>query len=294
MIDLLKYDEYKIFCRLTCLIIVLLCLVTCRSSLSDRLASIDDLPQVLSDLQDIRVALFWGTGMSEESALAAGRAFQWMCSSVELVDADCIKNGCLNNFDILVYAGGESRPDPWSELGNAGKTRINEFVMEGGGFLGICFGAGYASHSWYYWGEDWRAEDKELYLNLFNGVAYSGQVEIAVKGSHALMTGITITDNTIITSDSVPLQMSVVYYPDSPYFQFSKDTMVSVVATYDATGHPAMIAFGYGDGKVFLSGPHPEIETDSNRDGSSINSHLPDDGSEWPLLLEVAKWMLAQ
>jgi hypothetical protein len=45
---------------------------------------------------------------------------------------------------------------------------------------------------------------------------------------------------------------------------------------------------------VFLSGPHPEIEVDSDRNGSSRFDHLSDEGSEWPLLLAVMKRITAR
>ncbi len=294
MTELLKHDVCKILWKVSFAAMAFSCIVACRSSISDRLASSDDLFLIRNDLKNTRIALFYGDGMSEESIIAAGRAFQWMGGSVKIVDADSIINGCLNNYEILVWAGGESRPNHWSELGKVGKKRICDFVREGGGFLGICFGAGYACSSWNYWGLDWHAENKELYLNLFNGVVCSGQMEIADRGSHALMTGITLYDKTDIISDSISRQMSIVYYPDSPFFQFDTETTAFIIGTYDITDQPAMIAFEYGDGKVFLSGPHPEIETDSKRDGSTINSRLHDDGSEWPLLLEVAKWLLTE
>lgn len=57
------------------------------------------------------------------------------------------------------------------------------------------------------------------------------------------------------------------------------------------TGNPAMVAFEYGKGRVFLCGPHPEIEVDSDRDGSKRFDKLSDEGSEWPFLLAVMKWL---
>lgn len=55
-----------------------------------------------------------------------------------------------------------------------------------------------------------------------------------------------------------------------------------------------MVAFEYGKGRVFLSGPHPEIEVDSDRDGSNRFNDLEDEGSEWPLLLAVMNWLTEQ
>ena len=88
--------------------------------------------------------------------------------------------------------------------------------------------------------------------------------------------------------------MQILYVPSSPYLQPHDHAEVTVIATYEITEKPAMIAFDYGQGRVFLSGPHPGIEVDSDRDGSAILQELSDEGSEWPLLLEVMKWLTAK
>ena len=53
-----------------------------------------------------------------------------------------------------------------------------------------------------------------------------------------------------------------------------------------------MIAAKYGSGTVFLCGPHPEYEENSDRDGISEFDHLDDPDSEWPLLLKVSLWLI--
>jgi len=42
-----------------------------------------------------------------------------------------------------------------------------------------------------------------------------------------------------------------------------------------------IISFRYGAGVVILSGVHPEIEEDSDRDSTNFASSLPDSGSDW-------------
>jgi glutamine amidotransferase-like uncharacterized protein len=99
-------------------------------------------------------------------------------------------------------------------------------------------------------------------------------------------------DNPITASQSE--RIKIVYYLSSPYLLPYNDTNVTVIATYEITGNPAMVAFEYGNGRVFLSGPHPEIEVDSDRDGSRRFHELSDEGSEWPLLLEIMKWLTSR
>jgi hypothetical protein len=54
---------------------------------------------------------------------------------------------------------------------------------------------------------------------------------------------------------------------------------------------PAMIAFEYEEGKVFLTGPHPEWEEDSFRDGCVWDNYLDEDGSDWNLCKTISLWL---
>ncbi len=259
--------------------------------LDQLLMSRDDSAETRDDLAGIRVAMYFGDGMDKHSGLAMGRAFQWMGCYVELVNADNIKNDRLDDFDILACPGGESRPDPWGELNLEGKAKIQEFISGGGGYIGICLGAIYASDYGDFWNNQLQMGEDELYLDLFPGVAYCGQEEIAPQGSWPLMTGLDLSEHAHPIADSLPEKMRIVYYPSSPYLQPYENANVTIIARYEITGNPAMVAFDYGNGRVFLSGPHPEIEVDSGRDGSDAFNSLSDEGSEWPLLLEVMKWL---
>jgi len=264
--------------------------ISCFSTLHQRLMSRQDLPEIRNDLSGIRVALYFSHGMDEHSALALGRSFQWMGCQVAIVNTDSIDNGSLKHYVVLACPGGESRPDPWGELGLEGKSNIQAFIRDGGGYIGICLGALYACDYCDFWGVQ-LAKD-ELYLDLFPGVAHCGQQDIAPQGGLPLMTWLKIFDPAATITNSLPEQMKIVYYPSSPYFQPYENSNVTIVAEYEITGNPAMVAFEYGTGRVFLSGPHPEIEVDSERDGSNRFDELDDEGSEWPLLLSVMKWLM--
>jgi glutamine amidotransferase-like uncharacterized protein len=193
-------------------------------------------------LSGIRVAIYFGYGMDRHSALAMERAFQWMECHVEVVGADDIKNGCLDDFVILACPGGESRPDPWGELGPEGKVKIQEFIRGGGGYIGICLGALYASDHGDFWGNQIQVGEDELYLDLFPGVAYCGQEEIAPQGVWPLMIWLNIADHTHPIADSLPERIKIVYYPSSPYLQPYDSANVTIIATYEITGNPAMVA----------------------------------------------------
>jgi len=274
------------------LVILVFIKIVCFPTLCQRLKSLEDFSERRNDLSGIQVAIYFGSGMDSHSALAMGRAFQWMGCQVEVVDASSIKKGSLDPFDVLACPGGETRPNPWEELGLEGKSKIHEFIKDGGGYIGICLGALYASDYCDSWGT--RLGVDELYLDLFPGVAYCGQEEIAPPGGWPLMTWLKISNRTHPITELLPERIKIVYYPNGPYLEPYNDTNVTIIATYEITGNPAMVAFEYGKGRVFLSGTHPEIEVDSDRDSSRRFHELSDEGSEWPLLLEVMKWLTAR
>jgi hypothetical protein len=71
-------------------------------------------------------------------------------------------------------------------------------------------------------------------------------------------------------------------------------TDVEVLGVYDIGGEPAMIAFPYGSGRVFIIGAHPEIEEDSDRDGISFGDDFDDRGSDWELMRKATHWCLGE
>jgi glutamine amidotransferase-like uncharacterized protein len=256
-----------------------------------RLMSRTGLTEIRDDLSGKRAALYFGHGMDGHSALALGRAFQWMGCDVEAINADSIKRDGLSRFDVLAIPGGESNPNPWQELGLDGKLKIQNFIRDGGGYIGICLGTLFASDNGYFWGNKWGID--ELYLDIFPGVAYCGQEKIAPKGSWPLMTYLKICGHSHPITALLPDRIKLVCYPNGPYLQPYELKNATIIATFELTGNPAMVAFEYGKGRVFLSGPHPEIDVESDRDGSSKFSNLSDEESDWPLLLTAMKWITA-
>jgi glutamine amidotransferase-like uncharacterized protein len=224
-------------------------------TLRERLMSRDGLTETRDDLSGVRVAVYFDHGMDGHSALALGRAFQWMGCDVEIVDAADIKRDRLHGFTVLAFPGGLNDPDPWGDLGLNGKSIVQQFIRDGGGYVGSCLGALFASDTADFWGAPLAVD--ELYLDIFSGKAHCGQEDIAPQGSWPLMTDLIISDHAHPITGTLPERMRVVMYPNGPYFQPYQDTQATIVATYRVTGNPAMVAFEYGDGRVFLSGPHP-------------------------------------
>ena len=251
---------------------------------------IDDSSESFDDLSGIRVALLkW----PEAILPAMKKMFEWMNCTVMMVSAKDIKNGCLDNFDVLACPGGSG--SPLGELGLEGKLKIQDFISGGGGYIGICAGALYACDYFVWIGvpsftppfNENVVMGEELCWDLFPGVGYFPIEEISV---HTAMTKINIIDHTHPISDSLPDHMQI-FYAQSPYLQPYEDANITILGTYDVTGKPAIVAFQYGSGRVFLSGPHPEFEMDSDRDGFPPDPEFSDEGSDWPLVLEAMKWL---
>jgi glutamine amidotransferase-like uncharacterized protein len=258
------------------------------AALRERLLALPNNAGVRRDLAGVRLAVYFDEGMDQNSALALGRAGQWAGCQVDLVNAKLIKAGELSRFHVLAIPGGERDPDPWHDLGSEGKASIRQFVAAGGGYIGICLGAVYASSSGLFWGAPIHAPDD--YLDLFPGTAQCGQPAIAPKGSWPVLTGLLVAAPDHPITRGLPSRFDAVMYPNGPYLQPGDERSITVLTRFAATGRPAMIALQYGEGRVFVSGPHPEIDVTSDRDGSSMFEDLEDEESEWPLLLSALRW----
>ncbi|MBA7471719.1 hypothetical protein ES707_07029 [subsurface metagenome] len=67
---------------------------------------------------------------------------------------------------------------------------------------------------------------------------------------------------------------------------------VNILAEYEIVNQPAIIAFEYENGRVFIIGTHPEFEEDSDRDGFPPNDKWDDYGSDWDLMKKAVLWCL--
>jgi hypothetical protein len=115
-------------------------------TLAERLKNRTGLAEPRDDLPGTRVAVYFGRGMGPHSALALGRAFQWMGGEVDVIDADAIRTGALDHIELLAFPGGERNPNPWGELGHEGRSAIRDFVRGGGSCVGIPRGAVRSPH----------------------------------------------------------------------------------------------------------------------------------------------------
>ncbi len=206
-------------------------------------------------------------------------------------------------YKVMLFPGGTTRwYDLWISL--HGKERIRSFVNNGGGYLGICAGAYFAVDKTWWDGvfyddnEDYNAygELTGCDLDLFPGTGtgpITGIADYFDEGYAMESVSFNSSIPMISSYKTAPYSESILYY-GGPYFTIDPGAEADVLATYDYNGLPAIVACRYGQGKVVLFGPHPEIEEDSDRDGVKIDreDQMNDNGSDWNLMLYVLNWLM--
>jgi biotin--protein ligase len=237
------------------------------------------------DLTGIQVALYAGGPTSESSRESLARMFSWMNASVTVLSGSAIREGELENYDLVVIPGGYA-PDFINDIGARGLDQIRNFTSNGGSFIGICAGAYFAADYII-----WQGLPTEYRLDLFDGAAVGAIDEIAPWPNYEMCT-ISVNQNSELIDLSIEPANHTVMYFGGPYFLPNDPNEIEILATYDINDEAAMIAFEYGQGRVFLSGPHPEWEEDSDRDGASWPDGFDDNGSEWNLMLSASLWLI--
>jgi len=249
--------------------------------------------QVHNDLEGVKVAVYDGVlGVTsdprESSAAALYWMFRWMNATVEMVNSSSIKQGILDDFQIVAVPGGYAY-NYHLDLGYSGANAIRDFVGEGGSYWGSCAGAFYAFEE-FEWSEYGETTTQYYGLGLFPGRGVGPIIGIAEWPNFA-MTDVQInTTNGLIDLSLEPSNHSIMYY-GGPYFETEGMEGITTIATYSFNELPAMIAFEHVNGRVFLTGPHPEWEEDSFRDGCIWDNYLEENGSDWELCKKIALWL---
>ncbi len=99
--------------------------------------------------EPISVAVFDGNGVGKSctnliSALTESKASDFKLSRITTAD---ILAGKLTSVDVLIHSGG-SGSKQGNDLGDKGRTKVREFVNQGGGYLGVCAGAYLATNDY--------------------------------------------------------------------------------------------------------------------------------------------------
>ncbi len=181
--------------------------------------------------------------------------------------------------NTLIMPGGQS----WeylAELGDQGAANIKNFVRSGGGYIGICAGAFYATSN-----REGGQTTGSYGIGLLEGTAYDG----TSLHTTPFIEGMMDIPLMPVSLNAGFQSMNRIVMFGGPSFKYSEkestDKKLEVLARFQVVGDPSMVLFQYGKGKVYLSGPHLEIEEDRTDWGQAFY----DPESDWPLLERVLK-----
>lgn len=167
-----------------------------------------------------------------------------------------IRAGRLDAFDVLIVPGGSGSKQA-ANLEEEGRLRVQRFVEQGGGYLGICAGS-YLASSQYEWS-----------LHLINAKVFDR--EHWARGTGQVQLGITDVGQDFLLTGGPEIE---VYYgqgpllvpddrPHLPPFE-SLATYQSEIAEKGApsgvmVGTTAIARAPYGEGRVICFSPHCEV-----------------------------------
>ncbi|MBN1673686.1 MAG: fibronectin type III domain-containing protein [Kiritimatiellae bacterium] len=176
---------------------------------------------------------------------------------VDYISATQIRNGNLisQGYDVVLLPGGD-HAGFYVSLKDAGLTAIRDFISDGGGYVGICAGALLACC---------HVSNTVNYLEIIDAdwsSWYNGyfSCEVTIPSS----TGELDIFRTSLLGRDVKIK-----HCNGPVFKRKNSSLPDyvVLATYTNVpasqrstmeGRPAIVAGTYGNGRVAVSGPHPE------------------------------------
>lgn len=219
------------------------------------------------------VSLYHDKGVWLDGLIATEHMLNWMSISWQEINAEELNDRSLDGFKIFWLPGGWA-PDYEQKIRESGRQAILKLVQEGGAYVGVCAGAYYAATA-----VVWDGEKYPYPLGLFRGEAVGPEL---YPWPHYGMAELEMNLKLSINAKEPPEEWVLLY--GGGHFTLDSGQKMDIVASYKQTGHPAIITFSYGKGKVLLLGVHPEIEEDDTRDGTDFAQSLDDKGSDWPFM----------
>ena len=208
----------------------------------------------------LRIAVFVGNGARNVGA------FRWLeltaraanCTATP-VDGAAVRNGALDNIDVLIVPGGASGVEA-QDLQEEGFAKVKAFVKNGGGYIGTCAGCCLAMEA-----KEENSKNKRLDMIPFTFGAANGAATMPVKFNEkakelcGIKKGIQNVryhgGPVLLPARSVPeakIEVIATYAGDiNSYSAKPRPTMA---------GKAAIVAGTYGMGRLFASAVHPESD----------------------------------
>jgi len=173
---------------------------------------------------------------------------------VTLVGPPEIRSGVLEQFTVAIFAGGTGSGEARA-LGPAGRQQVQQFVEQGGGYVGICAGAYLATS-----GYDWSLKilDAKTVSNKWRRGKGTVQVELTpsgreILGDHHGLLDVLYHNGPILMpagSDRLPAY--------TPLALFRSELSEGDAPKGIMVNSPAAVAGRCGKGRVLCISPHPE------------------------------------
>jgi glutamine amidotransferase-like uncharacterized protein len=186
--------------------------------------------------------------------------------SVAHLGADDIHSEMISQFDVMVFGGGRGSKQAASIKQN-GSEAVRAYVLDGGGYVGICGGA-FLCSAHYKWS-----------LNLIDTHVFTGAKEVEGKGkkqmwyrgnSSNVKMQLTqegkkvfgdIPENTLVRYQNGPIVSPKNFKGLKPYVPlayFRTEKVLYPPQKGTMVNTPAIVKGEYGEGNVISISPHPE------------------------------------
>lgn len=206
-------------------------------------------------------------------------------------------------FDVLYVGPGKPTIDfkkasIWIQPGGRVKSqaeamspellqKIKEFVFQGGGYVGFCAGGFLATEKFGWKNIDPTTKKKIPYESAGLGI---------LPGKSLLYTGFDKQLSGDLISQVAPTiwnnQTRHIYWELGPYFNSSSTKKAEILSYYlnkegqNDTKHALTIRSQFGQGKVFVTGVHPEAPLN----WSTYFKLQDPDGEDFDLAIDMIKW----
>ena len=189
----------------------------------------------------------------------------------------------LNGNGFATQVRGILMPGGWAahyrtDITSTGVKNVARFVQRGGGYVGICAGAFFATTD-----VRWEGESLVYPLDLMAGVADGPLDAVAPWPGHALAELRLEPGHTLTKGLAAKRQA---FYLGGPALHPRDDSGARIVARYTRGNAPAILTTRRGKGRVFLSGVHLEYDLTSDRDDLAWPENagrLKDPEPDWDL-----------
>ena len=230
-------------------------------------------------------------GVWEEEVIALKKLCQTYGWSYKIIDHKDLDSGILGSGDGKKFRG-VIAPGGYAYFRSAaittrGNQNIRKFVESGGGFVGFCAGAYWASET-VRWDEysDGKYVDYPYYLKLYEGIAKGPLPWMPWNGGTNInFDDVEINlDNPIMKEIGLPKKTKFLY-GGGPTFSTADEEKekYSVWARATENGEPTIIQFKRGDGNVILFSYHPDVLINSMADNVKLSRYYKESHIKWDL-----------